>query len=242
MKCNVCGNDYPSQGYFAVPGICDSCFKKMPIEQQNQIIAQAYNYDSFEEMTISERRVGFGRRLGALALDVLFCVIIYLTIFFLSGMYESQMLVAEKVRSQGLNFQLITQVGYEFIEQNMTTLLFMQFMFLLYFSLEVIVGATLGKVIVGIQVANEDGKPAKFIQLLSRFAYKYSAQIISIFTVVYYRSTMLSLVQNLFYLTVIVGCFFALSKTKLALHDRIFKTAVFKKSELDQKQSTNELN
>jgi uncharacterized RDD family membrane protein YckC len=242
MKCNVCGNDYPNQAHFAVPGICESCFKQMPQEQQNEIIAQAYNYDNFAAMTISEKRVGFGRRLAAFAIDLAFCIAIYLAIFFISGMYESQMLMAEKIQSEGLNFQLISQAGFQFIEENMTTIIFIQFMYLLYFSLEIIVGASLGKLIVGIQVANQDGKPAKLTQLIIRYLLKYSVVFVMILTTIFYQSTILSVLQNLLSLALIVGCFFTLSQNKMAFQDMLAKTAVFKKNDIEDNEINPVLN
>ncbi len=239
MKCNVCGNDYPNQAHFAVPGICESCFKKMPIEQQNEIIAQAYNYNNFAEMTISEKRIGFGRRLGAMALDLLFCVVIYLIIFFASGIFESQQLMAERFESEGFNIQLMTQAGYELMEQHMPALIFIQFMFLLYFSLEFIVGSSLGKLILGIQIGTQDAKPASTSQLLIRYLLKYSGIILAIFTTIYYQSVALSIVYYLVYITLIVGCFFTLSKDKLSFHDMAAKTAVYRKNEIIENNQNN---
>ena len=69
MKCEKCGNEYPSAGYFAVPGICDECFKKLSQEEQTALIEHANSYSDYMDGETIGRRVGFWKRTLAMLID-----------------------------------------------------------------------------------------------------------------------------------------------------------------------------
>ena len=48
MKCEKCGNEYPSTYFFAVPNVCKECFSKMSPEEQAKyfnVPIEKYNSD-----------------------------------------------------------------------------------------------------------------------------------------------------------------------------------------------------
>lgn len=100
---------------------------------------------------------------------------------------------------------------------------------LLYTLLEVFKAATPGKMFLGLKIANVDGTAASQDVLIKRWAIKFSASLLQAIAVI----TGLSLVgtlSNIAGIIVFIGCFFVLGADKQALHDKLAKTAVFKKA------------
>lgn len=239
MKCERCGNEYPSQGYFAVPGVCETCFKKLSVEEQNHLIAQAYNYDNFAENTIIDKRVGFGRRLAALLIDGVILLIIQQIITYSSGLNEAQKIMGERMANVGFNMDALLQMTLEMQNEFYFTLLFIQVIYLMYFSLEMMVGTTLGKLILGIQIADKDGKEATKSQLIKRFMFKCSPIILSVLSAAT-LITAISYAQITMSIIVLISCLYVLASNKMAFHDMWAKTAVFKKRDLETQ--VNEIN
>jgi uncharacterized RDD family membrane protein YckC len=107
----------------------------------------------------------------------------------------------------------------------------------LYYSLEVFIATTPGKMILGIQIAHKDRTYATTFALLQRFLYKHSATIISLAAFLL-TIKWLDLVSGFVSFAFIIGCFFVLGQKRLAFHDMLSKTAVFYKSsiiEIDDK-------
>ena len=236
MKCERCGNKYPSQGYFAVPGVCETCFKKLSVEEQNQLIAQAYNYANFSENSIIDKRVGFGRRLAAFLVDVVILMIIQTVISYSSGLNEAQAIMTERMQSIGFNLDAIMQMTMEMQSEFYFTLLSIQVIYVLYYSLEMMVGATLGKLALGIQIADKDGKPASNTQLIKRFAFKNSVLIFGLLS----AATHFKPFEWAYYtmgIIVLISCLYVLSSTKMGFHDMWAKTAVFKKRDLETQEN-----
>lgn len=242
MKCEKCGNEYPSAGYFAVPGICDECFKKLSQEEQTALIEQANSFSDYMDETTIGRRVGFWKRTLAMVIDGVILYALQIVISMSSGLYEAQEMLGERVKESGaggsltqiaeMSQQLAMQIQSEFY----WTLLFIQVIYVMYFSLEMMVGATLGKLICGIQIADKDCKPATKIQLVKRFVFKESYLIMSFFAA-------LLVVDFLQYayitlaIIVAVSCLYVATKNKMGFHDHWAGTAVYKRSDiLDEEQ------
>ncbi len=236
MKCERCGNEYPSQGYFAVPGVCETCFKKLSVEEQNNLIAQAYNYQNFAENSIVEKRVGFGRRLAALLIDAVILLIIQYVISYSSGLNEAQKIMSERMASVGFNFDAIMQMTLEMQKEFYFTLLFIQVIYLMYFSLEMMVGATLGKLVLGIQIADKDGKAASSTQLVKRFIFKASPIILSVLSAATLISA-ISYAQIAMSIIILISCLYVFTANKMGFHDMWAKTAVFKKRDLETQEN-----
>jgi uncharacterized RDD family membrane protein YckC len=173
-----------------------------------------------------EQRIGFGKRLGALVLD---CIIVWVLAFFggttiggllgLAGGAAASRMGANDATGTAAALGGIFGAIFGFVVAAIVIAA-------VYFLIEGFTGYTLGKLILGIRVANADGTAAPVGRLLGRFAIKNSNSILlvlSLFTGV----QALVLLGRVAGLIVFVGCFLALGVSKQALHDRIMGTAVY---------------
>ncbi len=98
-----------------------------------------------------------------------------------------------------------------------------------YFLVEGFTGYTLGKLILGIRVANADGSQAPVSTLLARWALKninFVLTVVALLTGI----ELIRMLGNVGGLVIFVGCFLVLGVSKQALHDRIVNTAVYPKN------------
>jgi uncharacterized RDD family membrane protein YckC len=96
---------------------------------------------------------------------------------------------------------------------------------LAYFLIEGFTGFTLGKLMLGMRIANADGTQAAVPKLLTRWAVKNNNFIFSVLAAVA-GVKFLATLGTLGALVIFVGCFLALGASKQALHDRICETRV----------------
>ncbi len=229
MKCEKCGNDYISQSYFATPNICKECFDKMTEDEQRMEVEKAYNAIPKDQYAF---RIGFGRRLAAFLLDGLFVYIIFGIAFFATGLYD-------QYKSYFMDFrELITMFSNprmirEFTNAIMPISFIITFM---YYSLEVVLAATPGKLILGIQIANEDRTYASIVTLFIRFFLKHASTILSLVAFVTLINAF-DIVGSIVSLAFVVGCFFILTRNKQGFHDMLAKTAVFRRNEILEKNN-----
>ncbi len=176
-----------------------------------------------------EKRIGFGRRLGAYVIDMVFIMgigFIFANLF--TEFFENF-----------VDWSAITDEKYEQTQQlfgNFTDLMFIigvagSIASFLYNILEGFMGYTVGKLMLGIQIGNQDGTPSAQGKLMTRFAIKNISTIFALIGMATLITVFNSIGTGLSFV-IIIGCFFALGEKKLALHDLIAKTAVYRKSEL----------
>ncbi|MFH1051937.1 MAG: RDD family protein [bacterium] len=218
MKCEKCGNDYPSYYYFATERICKECFAKMPLDEQAQQNVLMYDNMQSEEYAW---RAGFGVRLGAALLDYLFFGIIFVIVLFTSGLIQEYQYVFEDFLTKPYLLEDFTNaiMPYFFI------------VFFMYYSLEIVLAASLGKIVLRLKIAGEDRKEAGYEKLVLRFIYKHSdtiLQLIAFLGAMKFLDTLSSILG----LVIIVGFFFVLSPKRQAFHDTLAKTAVFRHSDV----------
>lgn len=176
-----------------------------------------------------EKRIGFGRRLGAILIDVVFISGIG---FILASLFHTSfenMVDWSKFSDEQLS-QMEAIYG-NFTDTMLTIGVGASLAGFVYNLSEGFLGYTLGKLMLGIQVGNQDGTPANINTLMIRFALKNINTIVGLFGMVTLISAFSSIASGLG-VVVIIGCFFALGEKKLALHDMIAKTAVYRKNEL----------
>jgi uncharacterized RDD family membrane protein YckC len=178
-----------------------------------------------------EQRVGFGPRLGAWLLDCVIVVVLAVvggsTIGTMLGLSSGAALATAMgagadslaVASAAIGGMFGAIFGFVIA----TALIGV-----LYFLIEGFTGFTLGKLMLGIRVANADGTAAGIGTLLGRYAIKNCSFILSILSVVT-GMAVLRTIGNLGGLAVFVGCFFTLGMKKQAFHDMIVSTAVYPK-------------
>jgi uncharacterized RDD family membrane protein YckC len=178
-----------------------------------------------------EQRVGFGPRLGALLLD---CVIVVVLAVVggstIGGMFG---LTSGAALGTAMGAGADSLVAASAALGGMFGAIFgfaiaAALIGVVYFLIEGFTGYTLGKLMLGIRVANADGTAAGVGTLLARYAIKNCNFILSVLSVVTGMAVLRTL-GNLGGLAVFVGCFFTLGMKKQALHDMIVGTAVYPK-------------
>jgi hypothetical protein len=103
---------------------------------------------------------------------------------------------------------------------------------LAYYSLEVFKARSLGKMLFQYTITAQDGSPATRDQLVKRYLYKQLPNILFtvatvLMAVLWILGVLVSGLGALATLVFVVGCLLALQPEHLALHDKLFKTAVF---------------
>lgn len=178
-----------------------------------------------------EQRIGFGKRLGAWALDCVFVIILSFVggtaIGGWLGAYTGAYTAGSLSGGAGDNAQAAAALGGVF-GAIMGIALAATVIATVYFLLEGLTGYTLGKLILGIRIANEDGTKAGVGRLMLRWLVKNSSSVIMLLAV-FTATTSLFTVSRLAGLIIFVGCFFTLGMKRQAFHDMAAKTAVYPK-------------
>jgi uncharacterized RDD family membrane protein YckC len=175
----------------------------------------------YSEINPYEYRIGFGKRLLAFIIDFLIVSIIFSIILIATDQIEDIISASKNILSN-------TDEYVKAIESILP--LFYVFSFV-YYSLEGFIGATVGKLLLGIRVANDDRTHASLSKLLSRFAFKNIGTLFSLLALI----TTLNIFESIgsyLGLIILIGCFWVLAAKKLAFHDFLAKTAVFYSDEI----------
>jgi uncharacterized RDD family membrane protein YckC len=171
-----------------------------------------------------QERIGFGKRFGALIIDGLVGTVgVVIAAFFLGGVLGG--LLGGLTGSEGgaavggalgamAGFTITAAIG-----------------FVIYGLIEPFYAASLGKMTLGISIGNADGTTADLSRQLLRYAIK---------NIVFVCATLAAItaveafdwIGGVLGFVVFIGCFFALGKSRQALHDMIAKTAVYPKARL----------
>jgi len=170
--------------------------------------------------TMFSNRIGFGPRLGAALLDIVFIIILLVPISLLGvgaglaaamGMDAAGSDEAEALALLGMGAGAVAMI------------LIAGVVGLAYTLIEAFTGASPGKRVMGLQVAQEDGSAGDTKLYLLRWALKNSGSLLQF---------VLPVISSLVSLVFFFGCFAALGDKRQALHDIIGKTAVYKKSDI----------
>jgi uncharacterized RDD family membrane protein YckC len=173
----------------------------------------------------SVERSGFGIRFGAYIIDLIIASIIAFVVGpILGGIVgaaaASSLSGSSDSAAMGGMFGALAGI-----------MIAMPIVFFVYFLLEAFTGLTLGKLIVGIKVANADGTKADTSALLFRYVLKISGALLTV-AAAFLGMGFLSKVGGLLNALIFFGCFMVLSSKKQTLHDLISKTAVFNKKDI----------
>ena len=166
-------------------------------------------------------RIGFGPRLGAALLDIVFIILMLVPISLLglgAGL-ATALGLEEAVGNEEAEVLAIIGMGAGAIAMA----LILGVVALAYTLIEALTGASPGKRVMGLQVAREDGSQGDVQLYLLRWALKNSGSLLQF---------VLPLISSLVSLVFFFGCFAALGEKRQALHDIIAKTAVHKKSDI----------
>lgn len=212
MKCNKCGKEYISHYYFATENICKECFSEMTPEEQ-----QAFLHPHYYELENNYLRAGFFIRAVAYLIDGIFQFsIVFLLLYSFGLLEEIQGNIEEFLLNQNLLEEFLNKIS--------------PFVFavgFIYYSTEIIFAASPGKMILNLQIANQDRTKSSFNVLSIRFMAKHLDFIIS-FIAFITAIQFLEIISSIVGTIILIGCFFILTEKKLSFHDMIAKTAVYK--------------
>jgi uncharacterized RDD family membrane protein YckC len=195
----------------------------------------------FEEYTIDQsdrkapERVGFGIRFLAFLIDsVIIIVLLPITAYLLSMTHFAGFLA-----DKGMELLRVDENALEMIEKAMGEYFQFYLIFVgllttfsfMYSLIEGFFGASPGKMILGLKVANADGSHGDINLYMKRWALKNASAVLMIINLLL-KSPIIEVIAMLFNLVISVGYFFALSENKQALHDLIAKSAVYKKKKI----------
>ena len=102
---------------------------------------------------------------------------------------------------------------------------------LLYGLIEGFFGRALGKLLLGLRIADADGQPAPVPRLLARMAVKQSGTILA-FVAMATGTYLLAQLAQIPSWVIVLGFLLVLGKKRQALHDLAAKTAVYRNSDL----------
>jgi len=194
-------------------------------EEQDKYRQMLPNYNP--EYSIFDYRVGFGRRVAAALIDMILVVIISSVIGVLFGFLP-------EIESFSLE-NLMDPIYMEELQKGF--LPFSLLITFIYFSMEIFFQATPGKMILGIMIADESMKLPTTGQLITRFILKHLdsiIQVVYVFTWLNYINSISGFVSFL-----IFGAFlFCLSASKQSIYDRISRTAIYFRQEIQQATSS----
>jgi uncharacterized RDD family membrane protein YckC len=173
-----------------------------------------------------ENRIGFGKRLGAMVLDVVICGVL---VAILGGTIGGMLGLTAGSLAAGGSDAAAGAVSGAALGAIMGMVAAAAVIGTAYFLIEGFTGYTLGKLLLGIRVANADGTQAPVSTLLARWALKnvnFVATVVAVLT----GMEFIRVLGNAGGLVIFVGCFLVLGMSRQALHDRIVHTAVYPKN------------
>ena len=101
----------------------------------------------------------------------------------------------------------------------------------LYGLIEAVTGASPGKMILGLQIGNDDGTIAAISTLFTRYAAKNISMLLSFLSLIT-GIQMIYSVGTIAGFIIFIGFFMVLGAKRQAIHDMVANTAVFRKHEL----------
>jgi uncharacterized RDD family membrane protein YckC len=182
---------------------------------------------------VTELRKGFGPRLGAFVLDVIITVVCAIAIAAAFGSALGKLVGAEQMAAEAMKdkpadaAESVAVAGKIAAGAPLATMIAI----LLYGLIEAFTGASLGKMALGMKIANPDATAASVGKLFGRYAVKNGSAMINFLGSVAGVAA-LGNIGGLWSLAFLIGCFFALGSSKQALHDIIVGTAVYPKAEV----------
>lgn len=179
---------------------------------------------------VIEKRVGFGPRFGAYVIDVIILNILSRIL----GAVTEGILSTVATSVEGFVATIIGAAGALFL------------LGVLYWGMEAITGFTVGKLVLKLKIAREDGQPGDINLWLKRFALKNIATLLMFLTII---GSLIAPIIGLIFailaiiggLVIFVGYFFVFSDSKQTLHDKWSGSAVFKKDDIGNIGSEEEM-
>lgn len=227
MKCEKCGNEYPSKYYFETETICKDCYSKMSEEEKQQIIS---SLSPIQKNPI-ELRQGFGLRFAALLIDFVFLWAITTAIMQFSDFNELINQFNEILKEAQSDPDMLKEAMDFFFENIMFYYLFSTIFTLCYYLTEVLLSGSPGKLILRLRIGTSDARFADYPKLIIRFLIKHSFYFVLILSLIT-KNSLLYLLTFLVFAVIAIGFLFVFSYKRQALHDLVSGTSVYKLKDL----------
>lgn len=184
--------------------------------------------DSNQFFQAQDYRVGFGRRLGAWLLDLLF-ISIAMGIAIMTSDIDFSIFA-------GMDFSNMARFEADIENITMKMAVFTVIISMIYNSTEIFLAASPGKLLLGIKIAEAQMHTADYQKLVVRFLVK---NINTIFSMLFVVSSIqiFSTLGSFAGFVIFVGCFFVLGDKRQAFHDMAAGTAVYYKNDLNSTNS-----
>lgn len=190
------------------------------------------NNEGLPDDMIPYIRVGFGKRFIAWFLDGILVGTLSALVFFSVGEQQLRFLsqsdgsateiqIQENDTESEMLDQIEENLGISLSALGVLAVL-QSLLTLLYSSIEGLTGASPGKRLLSITVANDDGRRGNRMLFSTRWVLKNGPHFMALIPI-----GALSAVGSLWSFIIFVGCFAVLSASKQALHDMIVRSAVF---------------
>lgn len=182
-----------------------------------------------------EKRIGFGPRLGAFVIDMVFVWILAAILSRVSSSWmavQAQQQVDGVISSNPIFAQVYTPEMVNMLVTTTRISLIVIFARLIYFSTEIFLGASVGKLILGLKIANAEGGNASVGALVGRYLLKHVSKVCGVLSLVG-LAMLFNLFGSLFGFVIFIGCFFAAGDRHQALHDMTCHTIVVRKNETE---------
>ncbi|NQW29147.1 MAG: RDD family protein [Ignavibacteria bacterium] len=183
------------------------------------------------QLPIEDKRVGFGKRLAAYVIDALASTILAVFLMFAIRAMNVTLSIFDKEKFEKMR-EIYSMIGLgDFFTEELVDMLAILTVAtvvaaLAYTLIEGLTGASPGKRVLRIYIAHADGSAGNTTLWLKRWAMKNSNSIAGFFALMPSLS-FLSTIGSLIGFVIVIGCFFALQRSRQALHDRMAGTAVF---------------
>ncbi|MFM8771007.1 MAG: RDD family protein [Candidatus Kapaibacterium sp.] len=190
--------------------------------------------------SIEDLRAGFGIRLGALAIDTVIAAVLTgaLTLLLSPLDLPTPEVLLDAKDSLAELFATFNIPGDQ---EDLITNLMVSSSYagavasVLYMLIEGLTGASIGKRLLKLTVARADGTAGTQSLFLSRMFVKNSDRIlhlIAILPLFTFLSGAVESAGSTIGFVLFIGCFFVLGRNRMALHDMVVKTAVFRTADI----------
>lgn len=190
---------------------------------------------------ITELRIGFGRRFGAILIDAiiitllsgLFYILTHDTVENVLAEYLSHQLSEQSQSLSELSDEQVDSI-VGFTRSGIVWGFIGGLVFLFYSLMEIAYAATPGKMMLGIKIANADGTEAPTRRLTTRWFVKSGLSTSLSLLGMLFVSSLLSSLSTVISIVIFFGCFMVLSAHRQALHDWIAQTAVYRREHIQR--------
>lgn len=187
------------------------------------------------EPSADPERVGFGKRFGAYLIDFILAGIIGGFVGARYGDQLASMFYGNEMNEAMGEIEAAGLDGFEGIMEGMMgTIASISLVVFVIMLLDAFLGQTIGKMILGVKNGSEDGSNASLSALILRAIIKYINTVLSLLAIIT-SVEVFNTIGGFMGFAVFIGFFFVLGEKKQGFHDMIAKTAVFNKSDLDQR-------